>query len=241
MAEFKFYICDDSAEFCEAVKKRITEVLSGTAVCDTVTVNDGEELVKLYRKEMPDAVFLDIDMPNINGFEAAKELQKQNENICIVFITSFEDKVYESWNYNPFWFVRKSHIADLDNVLHKLVKRLRAKRLESSSVRLNGENRVYELEVRDIVSLESEGHYILVQSKKQSGIRIRSRISDMEEQLKGFGFVRVNRGVIVNLREISSVSAKALVLHNGMIYSIGKDRTADIKESFLKFTRGGNI
>ena len=55
-------------------------------------------------------------MPELDGFEVAEKLQSSKKNALIIFITSHEDKVYQSWKYQPFWFVRKSHMEDLNVV-----------------------------------------------------------------------------------------------------------------------------
>lgn len=241
MEKYKFYICDDSDEFRNVIGERIRSALSGIAECDIKEVSDGEKLVKLYPKEPADTVFLDIDMPILNGFETATELKRINENVCIVFITSFDDKVYESWNYTPFWFIRKSHLDDLDNVLYKLVKKFQTQIKEKSVIRLDGENRVYELVTSDVISVEAERHYVIVHRKSNADVKIRSRISDVQAQLDSFDFVRVNRGVIVSLREISALTSKNVVLFNGTIYSIGRDRTLEVKQRFFEYTRRNNI
>ena len=53
----------------------------------------GDDLLHEYEKSSSDAVFLDIDIPDMNGFQIAEALQKNNSNAIIVFITSYEDKV----------------------------------------------------------------------------------------------------------------------------------------------------
>jgi two-component SAPR family response regulator len=54
-----------------------------------------------------DVIFLDIDMPEITGFDAAKKVKEISPESKIIFVTSKHDLVYNSFEYQPFYFIRK--------------------------------------------------------------------------------------------------------------------------------------
>ena len=114
MEKISVYICDDNAEFADKVRNRTESVLNGRVEYDIIMFNKGDALIQYCEKEFPDIALLDIDMPSMSGFEIAQQLRKINKNAIIIFITSHEDKVFQSWVFQPFWFVRKSHFEDLD-------------------------------------------------------------------------------------------------------------------------------
>lgn len=239
MKEFLFYICDDDKVFADMITKKISLVLGGDSYASEYA-EDGESLVALCKKEQPDAVFLDIDMPNLNGFETAEELSGLGD-MRILFVTSHEDKVYESWTYQPFWFVRKSCFDDLDAILPRLVTRLRADRLKGKSVKVTFDDRMVELDLDALLTVEAQGHYVIFNDGSAEELKIRSKISDAEEKLSPIGFVRINKGILVNLRAVSSVKGKRIILTNGDEYTIGRERAADVKHKFLEYVRGGDI
>ncbi|WP_236915399.1 GHKL domain-containing protein [Clostridium sp. Cult2] len=112
-------ICDDDKYFLDYVENRIEEVLKDENT--TIKINkltDGMELLKAYNNEDKpfDIIFLDIDMPNIDGIETAEIIRKKDEETILIFLTSMEDEVYKTFKYGPFRFIRKSHI---DRELHE--------------------------------------------------------------------------------------------------------------------------
>jgi len=131
--EVQIYICDDNQFFLEEIEQRTRLLIGKNRFLNIQTFNTGRELIKSWNEAFADVVFLDIDMPELNGFEVAERLQKIKKNVLIIFITSHEDKVYQSWKYQPFWFVRKSHIDDLDvcfrAFLQKLMQNMRRKEM----------------------------------------------------------------------------------------------------------------
>lgn len=240
MKEFLFYICDDDNTFAQMINEKISSVLGSDSYASEYA-EDGESLVALCKKELPDAVFLDIDMPNLNGFETAEELSRLSDSLRILFVTSHEDKVYESWTYQPFWFVRKSRLDDLDAILPRLVTRLRADRLKGKSVKVAFDDRMVELDLDNLLTVESQGHYVIFNDGGDEELKIRSKISDAEEKLSPFGFVRINKGILVNLRTVSTIKGKRVILSNGEEYTVGRERVAEVKHKFLEYVRGGDI
>ena len=71
-----------------------------------------------------DAIFLDIDIPEMNGFQIAKNVRKLYPDCMIIFCSSHNELVYESFEYEPFWFLCKSdYERKLDSVLEKSFKK----------------------------------------------------------------------------------------------------------------------
>ena len=86
----KFYICDDNSDFADRIKKEIDLYMNDRRNYETVVFNSGVALLKQFDKQVADVVLLDIDMPEMNGFEVASLLQKRKEDILIpMIITRF--------------------------------------------------------------------------------------------------------------------------------------------------------
>lgn len=234
----KLFVCDDDKETVTTLHKRITKFFGSDIVCDVKMFYDGESLLKHCMKDCPDAVFLDIDMPNLNGFEVCSELQSIYENIFIVFVTSHEDKVYQSWSYNPFWFVRKTHLEDLNIVLPKLLSRITKEKSKSTSiVNLSVNNRIVQIDLDEVMYIEAFDHDINIVSKSGTVSTFRCKLSDAEVQLLPYDMIRIQKGVLVNLKFISRVTSREVTLTNNMIFSLGRDRVTDVKKRFSDYMR----
>lgn len=99
-------ICDDEPLFCETLKGKIYDYSNKNNLDTCIDIfHDGQALLNKNREY--DIVFLDYQMPNINGLEAAKELRKKNMLSMIVFISSFPEVVYKTFLYDTFRFLVK--------------------------------------------------------------------------------------------------------------------------------------
>lgn len=133
----KFYICDDDKLYANTIKNKISVYMNNTSNDDktyTISVfNDGDSLLKEFNRQFADVVLLDIDMPGMNGFEVASLIQKRKEDILIMFVTNHEDRVFQSYDYHPFWFIRKNHLDDLNVILPKLMKKIEVEKKKETS------------------------------------------------------------------------------------------------------------
>lgn len=77
-------------------------------VCRCFT--DGEELYKATRRETFHLLFLDIEMPGMNGFELAERLCMDRPPVRLVFVSVHESFVFDASEYMPLWFVRKNNL-----------------------------------------------------------------------------------------------------------------------------------
>ncbi len=106
-------IVDDEPAFFS----QISELLQVIASQNNVNVKidffkQADEFYRHYKSEKYDVLFLDIDMPDINGFELTEMLQRQDDNVKIVYITNRDDLVVYAFRYKALGFVRKKHIEN---------------------------------------------------------------------------------------------------------------------------------
>lgn len=233
-----FYICDDCLGFAEKLKKTI----------DTYSVKDRENEIKVFdsakallfafREKMADAVFLDIDMPQMSGFEAAEALQGIKEDIPIVFVTGYDDKVYQSYEYQPFWFIRKSHIDDVGAILPRLFKKLDAMAEQKrQTVNLKTENSVIEVDIGSLLYIEAMKNNIIIHDRVSGDKTVRCKMGSAEKQLSSHGAARIQRGILVNLRCISKITSREVILTDGTHLGLSRLKAEAVKEQYHDFIR----
>ncbi len=233
-----FYICDDCLGFAEKLKKTI----------DTYSVKDRENEIKVFdsakallfafREKMADAVFLDIDMPQMSGFEAAEALQGIKEDIPIVFVTGYDDKVYQSYEYQPFWFIRKSHIDDVGAILPRLFKKLDAMAEQKrQTVNLKTENSVIEVDIGSLLYIEGMKNNIIIHDRVSGDKTVRCKMGSAEKQLSSHGAARIQRGILVNLRCISKITSREVILTDGTHLGLSRLKAEAVKEQYHDFIR----
>jgi CheY-like chemotaxis protein len=117
-------LADDDTDDCSFFKEAVEELLLSTQL---TAVNDGEQLMQLLTNEtneLPDVLFLDLNMPRKNGFECLSEIkgnQKLRQLPVIIFSTSFEQEVVNLLYKNGAqYFIRKpSEISQFKKIIHQ--------------------------------------------------------------------------------------------------------------------------
>lgn len=240
--KIKIYLCDDNQKFVEEITSRIVNALQNNRECETTTFTGGDDLLKQWNKEFADVVFLDIDMPKVNGFEVASLLQKSKEDIFILFVTSHEDKVYQSYDYHPFWFIRKSHMNDLNVALPKLLRKIDAANENKRLVfNLQADTRTIELDINTLIYIESVKNNIVIKDRVKDDIQIRCKISVAEQQLYPLHIIRIQNGVLINCRYISKITSREVILTDGTHFNLSRSRIDYVKEEYQRFVRSKRL
>lgn len=110
---YNIAICDDEIKTLENIATMIKDKFSSMNIEGNYnTCNYPEELLKILDKEKIDVLFLDIDMPKISGMDIGQYILNKSMDTLLIFVTSHDALVYESFKYHPFGFIRKSHLED---------------------------------------------------------------------------------------------------------------------------------
>lgn len=234
----KLYICDDNSDFSDMIKKEVDLYMRDKRNCETTVFHSGNALLKQFDKQAADVVLLDIDMPEMNGFEVASLLQKRKENILILFVTSHEDRVYQSYDYHPFWFIRKSHMHDLKVVFPKLLRKIDAEEERKRRIfNLKAENCVVEIDINTVMYIESYKNDIIIRDRVSGEKQVRCKITDAEKQLYPLNIIRIQNGVLVNCHYISKITSREVILTDGTHFGLSRSKIDFVRDEYQSFIR----
>lgn len=234
----KIYICDDNKAFADKVKFNVKMILEGKRKYTITMFDSVVELLKKFDEDFADVVFLDIDMPKMNGFEAASLLQKRKEDIFILFITSHEDMVFQSYDYHPFWFIRKGHMDDLNIAVLKLLDKIKAEEEKKYLMYdLKAENDTYKLDLNALIYIESYKNNIIINNVNSEKIKIRCKMKEAEKQLYPYSVIRIQNGILVNCRYISKITSREVILKNEERLSLSRMKVDYVKEEYQNYIR----
>lgn len=151
-------ICDDNIVFMNHFKEIVESSLSNyTDDFQISTVSNGKLLLAKHMESEFDIIFLDIDMPDISGFDVAKVLRDNNSRCFLIFITNHSELVYESMDFQPFNFIRKNCGIPVEESVEKIISKLIRHMRQNEKVILeddiSGRNAVY---IKDIVFIQTE-------------------------------------------------------------------------------------
>lgn len=232
-------ICDDDSVFSDSIYKHLTNLSDNyEEECKFSIVENANELIELCKTTKIDAVFLDIDMPELDGFKTAKELSKIRENIILVFVSNKEHLVYSSYEYNPLWFVPKSQLNFLDTALDKVITTYISMEKECSIIPITMENQIVEINLKQTAYFINTDHYVKIVNKdKTTSFSYRCKLDDVEKQLGKFDFVRVHKRFLVNIRMVKMIENSKCVLNNDETISISRAKMSEVKQAFQSYLR----
>ncbi|WHY86086.1 LytTR family DNA-binding domain-containing protein [Neobacillus novalis] len=176
--------------------------------------SSGEELMELVRKQQPDIVLVDINMPGINGIEAAQLCKEMVPSLQVIFTTGYDGFAVEAFNLSavdyivkPIEKVRLLIALEKAKIGLRLHKRLEAKQGASAHNKLairSNQAFVY-LAMEDIVYVEKEGRKSIIHLEAEQ-VESSDSLQDIAKRLPNY-FYRTHRSYVVNLRKIVKIEA----------------------------------
>jgi len=164
--------------------------------------NNGEDLVEHYRPEF-DLLLLDVDMPFVDGMTAATLIRKKDPEVIIVFVTNLAQYAIQGYSVNALDYILKPlNYFSFSQHLTRALRYVRKQEDDYLTVAVKGG--ILKFEVGDIFYIERLGHQLMLHTR--DGVHTSSAtLQQMEEALSGKGFVRCNKGYLVNLAHVSGV------------------------------------
>ena len=234
----EFMICDDDKMFLDVIENLIEKEIDKYCMdVQIIPCTSGKELLAKMECEQPDAIFLDIDMPEITGFDIAKQLEQMPIAPVIIFVSSKDHLVFESFSYQPFWFLRKSDLSQIAIVIEKLIAYVQnTKHIFSFETR---KQRI-SVPLKDIRYFENHNHYITVHTTS-TFYKYKSSIGQIAEELSAFYFVRSHVGYLLNCRYIATIGRHEIQLLSGECIPIARNRVKDVQRMFMLYTRSVHV
>lgn len=229
----KIALCDDEKPFLLWFKKRLEQQLPAVQA-DEYKIDlysDGRSLLKAQAKQKYDVIFLDIQMPEIDGMAIARQLWRQSGESIVIFTTVKEELVFQALRVHPFEFLKKS---DIENELPRLLRDiLRELRRSGELLTLKSRKGMVSIPVQDVYYLESRRNDIAVYTKDMEYI-IRDSLSVKEKELAPLGFLRTHSGFLVNSSHIFMADKMYVILDDGRRVPVSRNRYKTVKEKLLK-------
>ncbi|MBO5009050.1 MAG: response regulator transcription factor [Clostridia bacterium] len=231
-------ICDDEKVFADRLSMYIKKILQSKGrKWNISTCYNGEELLEYCKNNVVDGLFLDIDMPGIDGYEVAEKLSDMKENITVVFVTSKSNLIYSSFKYHPYGFVRKTHLHELEYVVSDMITKWNNTAKKECTINLEYNNTL-DIDLERTMYLEANNHYFSIYwNNGEKSASYRCSLTDAQKQLEDYGFVRVHNKYLVNCKFIKCIDNRYCVLINGKSFLIGRSKLENSKNVFQNYKR----
>lgn len=165
---------------------------------------NGGEAIELINSRNPDLIFLDIHLPDMNGFDVLNEI---NNIPSIIFTTAYDEYAIKSFDYNTLDYILKPIKKDrFQKAIDKIVEEKKTNPTLSleNSIFIKDSEKVYIAKLSDVSLFETEGNYTKVFFKDKSPLLHKS-LNQIENRLDKNVFFRVNRQQLINIHHITDV------------------------------------
>lgn len=234
MDRIKIAFCDDDAAFRSLMRPAVEAAVSrGGFIAGCMEAGSAEELTGYVGHMDFDLIFLDIDMPGMDGIAFGESLRAMGCASDIIYVSNMEEKVYEIFRVHPWSFIRKSRFSE--EITGVMTEYLASRRSSLTPLLLTGtDGSTLAEDPRTIVYVEAVGkNQRLYSSEKKDFFLVHSTLHELEQSLLPHGFIRVHKGFLVNYRFIGKITSRSVLLDSGESIPLGRDRVKAVRENYL--------
>lgn len=227
-------VVDDEPIFIDTLINTIAHCCNSLGVEYLIDkYSNGYNILENFKKYH--LIFLDIEMPAIDGIATAKrinDLQGHVEIPFIVFVTSHNELVFDALKSFPYSFIRKNmiyidlpecinHINNYFNEIHKIII-------------LHTERKDIPIVIDEIIYLEKIKNYVVYHTDKQD-YKVRSDMNTEFEKVVFYGFIRPHIGYAVNNKSIEYIAVDCVMLKDNISIPMNKKYREEIKKKYFQW------
>ena len=208
----KVLIAEDEA----SNRKFLRSILEKHPDIDVVgEASDGKEFIALANRFRPQIVFVDIEIPEINGMKAAKTLLEKFEDLIVVFVTGHSDFAVEAFEVSSFDYILKPYKAErVEKTLEKIRNFMNERELDLQKLfhTFKTTDKLYVKCGYELHFIDADSIYYIEKDGKKTVIHTRNgryetheAINELEKRLNPMNFFRSHKCYLINLKMVEKI------------------------------------
>ncbi len=231
-------ICEDEKDIAAYISKTLASEFSKNNVqVEFDTFNNGNRLLEMIGEHYHyDMIFMDIEMPEVDGITICRKIRQVSEDSLVVFISNKDELVFSTFEVQPFRFVRKSHYdSSLPDLVSAMTAELQRRNPAIIQIVEPRSGDVYSFDVNKIAYVEAQGKNCLIHSEKDV-TEVRILLAEIEKMLSSYEFMKPHRSFLVNYKHIFSIQKCNIELSSGDLIPVSRNRIDEVKHEFIQYT-----
>lgn len=228
---------DDSREWLRTEEKITDRYFADSGeeyeFCTYSNVN--KFLLDLDEGNYFDIYLLDIEMPETNGLQVAREIKKVCLDSFIIYITGYVEYAVEAFEVNAYRYIPKKMLAEkLPEAYASLQAKLEPDEGPFYIIQTN--SRMEKMEQKGIYYLQKEKKYVIFTTKDGTS-KVRTSLDEACQALEEEMFVRIDKGCVVNLRHIMKLENRSVKMRDGAYLPVSQPQLSFVKRRIAEYWR----
>lgn len=222
-------VCDDNKN----AAKTLEEILLQENEQNQISLfYDGQELINCGCTF--DLLFLDIDMPGMDGIDVARKIRRHNKSIPIVYVTSYEEYTHLAFSVHAFGYIVKPAREEIVQNLLQDVREYVKTQEKSEDLHFETMAGAVVVNTKDIYYFEYENRKTTMVAETGRKI-LRNGITQTAERMQTFGFAMPHKSFCVNLYYIKTIKGYDIYMMNGDIIPLSQKKSPEFRRQLLQY------
>ena len=225
----KLAICDNEKNDLLQIKKLVLEYCKkNNYFFEIFTYQDYKEL--LHCIDDFNYIILDVLLDDLTGIQLAKEIHNINKDVKIIFCSINPEYSIEAFEVNAFRYLVKPINKQK---LFEYLDEIRKNEKEAQITLIDCQQKKYTINILDICYIDMTGHLSTIHLKNKFTITIRKSMKEWMLLLNEYYFYLTYKGVLVNLKYVSSIEKDIVILKNGDSVYLSSKYRKEFEEKFM--------
>lgn len=223
---------EKDARSLEEMVKKYTSENKGEEVSFTI-FESGNSFLSSFQKGDYDILFMDIEMPGMNGMETSRRLREVDSSVILIFVTNLSQYAIQGFSVSALDFLVKpvlySHLVQVLNRTKKILFQRK-----NHFLTLSSKEKTIILDISKIRYIEVFNH-TLVFHTTEGNHKITGSLAKIEEKLSRLGFSRCNSCYLVNLKYVTSLNSTEVTLDNNEVLRMSQAKRKTFREDLVQY------
>ena len=227
-----------------ALKKLVTYIRKIPYLELVAECRSAIEAQKVIDEQEIDAVFLDINMPDLNGMDFAKSLEQgHSQGPLMVFTTAYSEYAIEGYKANSVGYLLKPYgfdefeaaaqkVKDIHEIRHQAMTEVSTQSDDEGIIYVKSDYKIVRIVIENIRYIEAMSEYLRIAcDDRDKPVIVLLSMKKIEEHLPSSSFMRIHRSFIINLKKINEVKKNHVILDGDVSLPIGDN----YKDAFMNY------